>query len=380
MPLTKHESLTILELAGSPEDMGREQGIVFRDMIQDDVRNFLQRNRDEFDMPEAFLTEMIHKAEPFIPEPFLREMATLAEYAGVAFEEILILNCLADIHNCANLEVAQCCNFVVFDAATSDGVLMHGRNLDFPHFNIITKVSVVTARKPSEMGRLPTLSIGWAGYVGMLTGMNSRQITAAEVSSLAKDSGMDGMPISFLLRDCLERSHSLPEATAIIRDAPRTSGFNLALSDAKAREAIAIEFTRSLCETRRPRKNVLVVDDPCFCPGTARERTGYLWGAFRHARIMELIHQHRGEIDVPLALEFLQDRYDIAFAVSRGRGYRCICNHETVQSALFLPELDTVYVAMGSVPAPRGGYEKIDTRALLTSHDGSAKLPSQKQT
>ncbi|MCP4639502.1 MAG: hypothetical protein GY851_03675 [bacterium] len=364
MPLNKLNGLEVLELRGSPEEMGAEHGTLMRDRIQHGIEHFLKQSDTIFDVSFELLSREAKRCEPFIPHPYIQEMKAIAAHSGVPYDDILALNCLVDVDGCHTQGILQCCNFVVSPPATRDGMVIHGRNLDFPHGGVIPGMAITVVRRPAQSDALPTLGVTWVGFAGMLTGCNAAQLSAAEVGCPAKDSALDGMPIPFLIRDALERSHSAEAFFERLRGSRRTCGFNLAVCDGKTGDALGIEFTHSLCERRPARKGVLVVDDVCFCKKTAANRLCYPAGAFRHARAMHLAGTYRGAIDVDTALGFLRDRYDMAHAVHRGVGYNCLCNRHTVHSVLFLPAENRVLIAHGEVPAPTGVYREVDLARL----------------
>jgi len=178
---------------------------------------------------------------------------------------------------------------------------------------------------------------------------------------------LEGVPFALLLRETLEACGTLDACRDHVRARPRTCGFNVLICSGSESAACCIESTPSLFGWRRSRKGRLAVDGVCLCAETGRDRLVPPANAFRHARITELLSMHAGEIDVPLALQFLRDRYDLARAAARGRGYNCICNEFTVHSALFLPAEQRLYVSHGSIPAPEGEYHEIRLDDLWSS-------------
>jgi hypothetical protein len=290
-------------------------------------------------------------------------MAATARAADIDYADVLAMNCVITI-DAHNMETAyHCCNFVAAPPATRDGRIMHGRNLDFPHGGVLQEFTVAVLRAP-ESGAA-TLAVGWVGFAGLLTGLSGFQMSMAEVGVPARDSRLDGIPIGFAIRSVLERAQSLDDCYDLISGLRRTCGFNLALCDGKTGAACGIETTAGLCERRRAIRGVLVVDDVCMCKNTGENRLSHPAGAFRHARMTQLIAQNYGKIDVETALGFLRDKYDMARGISHGRTYNCICNQDTVQSVLFLPAERKALIAHGKVPAPSGGYTEVEFDSLL---------------
>ncbi len=359
LPLEVHSGIEVLILKGSPAEMGAEHGVIMRERIQLGFDHFVRRSEEIFEVPYEALLEQAGNCEPHIPQHYIEEMKALASGCGIAYNEILALNCLVDIDACFMQKIFHCCNFAVGPPATQDGIFLHGRNLDFPHLGVIPQMAIVIVRMPTSPTELPTVGITWVGFVGMLTGCNATQLTLAEVGSPAKDCSLKGIPIAFLLRKALEECSSTQDVYRLLGSNERTCGFNVLACDGKTGESSGIEFTHSLCERRPPRRGILVVDDVCLCGKTGHNRLSHPAGAFRHARMMQLIHEHSGKISLERALAFLKDRYDMAYATPRGRGYNCICNRDTVHSVLFVPAEERLLVAHGHVPAPKGEYKEL---------------------
>lgn len=364
MPLEIRDGLKTLTLSGTPEEMGAAHGIALRDDTHALIERFLRRGAELFDVPFEVLCRRGVECAPFVPERYLREMRGIAEGCGVSFEIILAMNCLVDVDMAHGAGVAHCCNFVAGGAATRDGVLMHGRNLDFPHGGVLPELAVVMIRHPSDGNGHPTAAIAWPGYVGFLTGYSAAQISVGEVGTPVSNPTLEGVPLFLLLREVLENCSTLDECREHIMARPRTCGYNLAFCSGRENSACALECTPSLVGYRRMRKDWLVVDGVPLTARAARDRHIIPADGFRHARMTHLVSGHAGYIDIATGLAFLRDRYDPAWGKANGRGFNCICNEFTVHSVLFLPAEERMFVAQGEIPAPLGTYHELDMRAL----------------
>ena len=74
------------------------------------------------------------------------------------------------------------------------------------------------------------MSLGYAGFIGTVTAMNEKGLAIGEMGGRG-EGDWDGMPMSFLLRDVMERADTVEEALAILRAAPRTCEYYYVLSD-----------------------------------------------------------------------------------------------------------------------------------------------------
>ncbi|MCE9629083.1 MAG: hypothetical protein K8Q91_03760 [Candidatus Vogelbacteria bacterium] len=368
VPLELIESIPILLLEGTPEEMGHEHGRLLKNEIGLLVDGFVRRSNEIFGVPYHFLLEQSARCANFIPSMYLEEMRAIAEGCEVPYADILALNCIADVDGCYMGALHQCCNFVLLPSVTR-GRLIHGRNLDFPlGRDIHARVGICIARSPASETLLPTISPTIVGMVGTYTGMSAARLSLSEVSTPASDCDIEGVPISIVLRMVLEKARNLADALEIVKNVPRTCGYNLALADGKSGEAGAIEFTRSLCAWRSARRGTLIVDDCCQCPQTARNRLTYSAGTFRYARMRTLIEEHRGALCAEAALRFLRDKYDGATGRENGKSYNCICNHHTIQSVLMFPAEMSLAVAHEMIPAPDGEYRLIDMSSIWAQY------------
>lgn len=367
MPFEYAGNTPILKLSGTPEEMGAEHGRLLKERIQSILELFLRNSDIVTTIPYRVLLEFSALCEPFIPAMYARELRALAEAADVPYHDLLAFNSVADVDGCYMQQVLQCCNFVLLPEILQDGGMIHGRNLDFPFpKEIQAEVIVLVYREPSAPGRCPTLAFTGAGTVGMPTGCTAAGMTAGYVSSPTDDCSMRGTPIWFLIRDVLERADDLDGAVACLKEHPKTCGFNVAIGDGGAGNAYGVEFTHSRFAHRKARGGFLVVDDPAICPRTRNLRLTHPAGAFRFARMMQLITANRNALDVETALGFLRDRYDIPLA-REGRSPNCICNLDTIQSVLFLPRAQRALVSQKSKPAPLGLYEELDLSFMRTT-------------
>ena len=363
MPLLLIQGLEVMELQGTAGEMGYEHGRLMKDRIQLGLEQFVRRSQTLFEVPYQFLCAEARKLEKFIPPLYLEEMRALSEASEVSFEEMLAINCMVDLDAIYMQRIMQCCNFVLGMPATRDGLFLHGRNLDFPHGKVLNKMGIVVVRKPAS-GAVPTLGVSWVGFVGMLTGCNAAQLTVAEVGTPARDVSINGVPVTCLLRAGLERSSDPSDFCNFLRAAPRTAGFNIAVSDGKTEDAAAVEITSRLCERRNARDGTLIVDNLCLCRKTSLNRLTYAAGALRYARMVQLVHENYGRIDAAVAMQFLKDKFDSVFRTSTGHTYNSICNDHTIHSVLFLPKIQRLYVSHSSSPAPAGPYHEVDVSKL----------------
>ena len=80
-------------------------------------------------------------------------------------------------------------------------------------------------------GRNAWMSLGYAGFLGTVTAMNEHGLAMGEVGGEGEGK-WDGMPMTFLMRDIMERAKTVRDALAILETTPRTCEYYYVLSDA----------------------------------------------------------------------------------------------------------------------------------------------------
>ncbi|XP_047671603.1 acid ceramidase [Tachysurus fulvidraco] len=185
-------------------------------------------------VPSGRLEELIDQALPLmidtLPYPFNEEMKGIATASGVPLGEVILFNIF--------YEVFTVCTSLV--AEDPEGNLIHARNLDFGLFLGWDKknhswvipdklkplvVNVDFRRNNSTVFK----STNFAGYVGMLTGMQPNSFTLTMNERFSLDGGYigilewilgkrDGMWMSFLTRSVLENATSYAQAQKLLSD------------------------------------------------------------------------------------------------------------------------------------------------------------------
>lgn len=228
----------VLVTRGTPRARGLAHGRLLRKRIAENVRAFL----DEWAIrrkgrTRAELMAIWKKTAPHIPAHFHEELKGLAEGSGVPLKDLQLLHAIPSRYHCTGT--------AALPAVTKDGRLYHTRSLDYPldigrtvrpQTNALLLVSV-----PRD--GIAHACVGWAGFLGCVTGMNIAGVSIGEMGSRSSDESFDGLPMIFMVREALRTAHNLEEAKAVWRKHPRTCGYNFILCDEK--NACAVECNRS---------------------------------------------------------------------------------------------------------------------------------------
>ena len=241
--LTWQGDLPVLHLSGTPYEIGYQHGSLMPREVRASLRTVMAFVDREVGIPLIGkwlackkLDQAWSKMKPFVPQEYLEEMEGLSAGAGIPLET------LQRVHALPELMSTTCSGFAAFGDATKGGRLIQIRNLDWAIKSDVQRYAALFVYRPKE--KRPFVSIGWLGFIGVVSGISENGISIGEIGSDTTDQDLKGIPMPFLLRRVLEKSGDLKEAANIVMDAPRTGGYNYLFADAKAKQAVAIETTK----------------------------------------------------------------------------------------------------------------------------------------
>jgi len=240
-----HDGTRVLFLQGTPEEMGRQHGVLMRRQVRDLVSKILYGIGvgSSFEKGRWFFGEIEEaqaRTAPFVNERYLREMDALATAAALDLEEVRLANFFPELFHCSG--------FAVFGQATVGGRIYHGRILDYLRGVGLEPNAVVIVQQP-DVG-YPWVNVSYGGFVGSVTAMNARHISIGEMGGRGEGQ-WDGTPMAQLVRDVMEKADTLDEAVAIMRRAPRTCEYYYVIADGKNRDAVGIAATPTRFEVVR---------------------------------------------------------------------------------------------------------------------------------
>ncbi|BAS28503.1 C45 family autoproteolytic acyltransferase/hydolase [Limnochorda pilosa] len=268
------------------------------------------------------------------PEPFVEEMEGFVAAASGGRERNLLPVLLPNVFQELGI-VYGCTSFAAFGVATSDGRLLHGRNLDYLPMQTVGRYGLVAIYEPE--GAYPFITVTYPANVGVMQGMNVHGISVSMSYSFATSENVtaDGIAFMFLLRQVLEQASTLDQAVEMIVRAPRTIGLDVLVADGKIPDARVIELAADRYQVRRPEDGLLWATNRYETPFMREvQQAGWLASEARDRRLRELLTRWRGGLDVPQAAGVLRDR---GGAEARGALVGGIDNAGTIVTALFDP-------------------------------------------
>lgn len=316
----------VLHLAGSPYEMGYQRGYFARDKVLltlDLFESLLKLAQQEMGLPRTathFLLDLTYQlCSPFIPDRYKRELEGIADASGCD------LQMLRRGHIISVVTERGCSAFAVWGKATVGGKLFHGRNFDWILSAGLEDTAVLALYEPEGLNAFA--SAGYAGLIGVLSGMNMEGISISQIGAITKDQSWRGLPLEFVLRRILEESSNLDEVSEIMHSVRHTVGFNYVIADGDTGDARAFETTAhhiAVFGPGDPKETVeyaIPIEDAVFRSDEAMDPVvrglqdcanapGLPYGSnsydHRYLGIATRIQERYGEIDADYALEILK--------------------------------------------------------------------------
>ena len=335
-------------LCGSHRQMGRQHGRLLSSgtrVLMDTVLYTigLYASLDSGKWFLDTLREARRRTWPHTPECYKEEMAGLAEGSGVPRDIVEIGTSFPEYFHCSG--------FAVWGWATKDGKLYHGRVLDYMREVGFQHHATVFVCKPDQGHAF--VNVGYAGFIGCVTGMNERQVSVGEMGGGGVGE-WDGLSMGLLMRHVLERAGSLDEAVSIFRDTPRTCEYYYVVSDGKIPDARGLWTTPKkfiVIEPNKPHERLPIPVEDAVLMSSGK----------RYQALVANVKSTFGQID--------------------GAGARALADRKVVipngnlHNVVFAPQTLELWVQDASAkrPAFRMPYARLDFGQLLRSMEqGSA--------
>lgn len=240
--LERRQGLPVLWLGGTAYHEGFEEGRLMAREIHEGMDAIHAYFRSE--LPVPLVNRLVirwlgnhawKKMSPYVSYSETERIRGLADGAGVSFAA------MKRIHAMPELYPALCTNSASWGDATAGGRLIAIRNLDWNRKMGVQKLAAVKYYSRPEGPDY--VNIGYAGFSGILSGINEEGISVGQIGATSSDETLEGVPMPFLLRRILESSRSLEDAQIIFKRSNLTRGYNYVIADAEAREAMVVEAT-----------------------------------------------------------------------------------------------------------------------------------------
>lgn len=377
-----------LYTAGSPEHSGAAAGALTADLMRYQEQVFVDQIR-EFIPSDGYLRFLGGMIRIFnrnlgehVPEEYRREIYARSLYCshdfdaiGTPYERQLNYHAAHDIgHAMSQYMLVGCSSFAAWGSMSADGKPVVGRNFDFYMGDGFARNKIVTFCRP-ETG-YPFASVGWAGMVGVLSGMNAAGLTVTINAAKGSMPLASATPISILAREILQHAATIGEALAIARSRDTFVSESLLIASARDGRAAIIEKTPYKTALFEGEGEYVVCTNHYQSPefaddGYNRENIALTDSPGRFARLDELMAAH-APLAVPAAVAMLRDRCG-AGGKDIGLGNECSVNQSIAHhSVVFRPAELRMWVS--TAPWQDGAYVCYDLGAILRDPDPTADL------
>ena len=335
------ENQRVVLLSGSPEQVGRAHG----ELLKQEAMACIDSVLHTFGTSQTIRTgrwfrhdleDAYARLSPHIPARHKAETRAMAAALGLDEGLVQTLNVFPELFHCSG--------FALFGKATKDGKLYHGRVLDY--MTAIGLQDAATTFIVKVDGRIPFANVGYAGFIGSVSGMNAQAISLGEMGGRG-EGRWDGAPMATLMRRALEECRTLDEVMDLWKNSPRTCEYYYVFADGKTNRAVGVAALPESIEFVHP--------------GQAHERLGegiedavVLSAGSRLQKLRERVQEKYGQFDAELGQWLMS---------------RSVAMQSNLHNVLFVPEDGVLYVANADHkhPAAERPYVKLDLHALLRS-------------
>lgn len=341
--------LPVLTLAGTPEEMGEQMGILaLRPALAElNIDHFVEEHFQGIIAQQslAWLKAMAHLLGTRFPKEHRAELEAMAKAAGLDRDLLMLGNLVPD------LGLLGCSTLLVDPARSGTGKPLFGRNMDYPPRAGIERLSLVVVWHPQ--GKPAFAGVGYPGMLVSASTINSAGLawTVNSISSAADDSARFnpfGTPMAVWLRRLAEEGTDVASAEKLIRPVSRTGMLSLSICDKNG--GAVFEITSKSLVVRHGIQGV------CACTNhfLSKELTTNA-GCWRYPQL---------EASQKLAKLGLADIAQKLHEVNQGRW--------TLQTMIFEPADLKLHLAIGRGPASARPLQEIDLAPLLTTPPANA--------
>lgn len=285
------------------------------------------------------------RLSPHIPERHKQETRSLASAIDVEPSLMEVVNVFPELFHCSG--------FAVFGDATKDGKLYHGRVLDYMTTIGLQDSATTFIVAPDD--HLSFANIGYAGFIGSVSGMNEQKVSLGEMGGKGEGE-WDGAPMATLMRRALEECNTLEEVKLLWEKSPRTCEYYYVFADGKSKSAVGVAATPEKIEFVQPGQAHTLLGDGI-------KDSLVLSAGNRLQELRKRVVDGFGKLDVEACQNLM---------------CRPVAMKSNLHNVLFVPEDEVLYVANAShtQPAADRPYTKIDLREKLIAISSFSKKPS----
>ncbi|MBM3474156.1 MAG: hypothetical protein FJX75_12880 [Armatimonadetes bacterium] len=350
----------VLHLQGTPEEMGRQHGLLCKREVQRMVKDLLLEGECPSREQHTRMVQGAMVMERYLEPEFRRELRALAEAAEVEYGDIVLAQLFGDVQRAQRSSSSgtrgspadddggmrgprmddpwQCTSFAVFGPATRTGECIVGRNMDFWDHGVSSWGGVLIHYRPDR--GLPFVTTSWVGIINGWTAMNTAGIVSANNSSFdGKSDSLEALSTCFMVRKVAQYAKTVDEGVEIVKNTPRACGTNLIVAGGSPPNAAIVEFDHEEAVARYAQDGWVAADNSF--QALYQRPSAYSYIGYRAERLKDLIEENHGKIDRKMN-----------FASAEGVPLRSINLH----SAMLFPRDLRFNVSMTQKPAADHWY------------------------
>jgi len=345
------EGQRVVFLSGTPEEIGDAHG----KLLKQEANRCIDSVMYAFGTAQTILTgrwfrddleAAYSRLEKHIPERHKVETRAMAVSLGLEPDLVEALNVFPEMFHCSG--------FALFGKATKDGKLYHGRVLDY-----MTEIGLQDAATTfivAPKGMIPFANVGYAGFIGSVSGMNAEKISLGEMGGRGEGQ-WDGVPMATLMRRGLEECSSLAQVKDLWTNNPRTCEYYYVFADGEDRSAVGVAATPDKLQFVAPGEGHELL-------GEGIEDAVVLSAGTRLDELRKRVKTGYGKFDADSA---------------QGLMCRPVAMQSNLHNVLFVPEDGVLYVANADHkhPAAERPYVKLDLIELLKQMPTPSAAPAK---
>lgn len=283
------------------------------------------------------------------------------QYLGTNYQRILNYHAAHDIgHALQNLALVGCSSFGTWDASSTGGTMIIGRNFDFYVGDKFAEEKIVEFQRPSTGYKFMTVS--WGGFIGAVSGMNEKGLAVTINAAKSKIPYASATPVSLVTREILQYASNIREAVEIAKTRKMFVSESFLVASAFDRKAVVIEKTPDELDVYDPNNNFIVCTNHFQGKAMANseqniEQINESASAYRYQRLLQLLGRN-GLNTVQKTVNILRDQKgidDADIGMGNEKSLNQLIAHHSI---VFEPEKLLVWVS--TAPWQLGEYVAYD--------------------
>ena len=242
-----------LHLKGNPSMRGLAFGELCRSLMYEQEKAFVNQIKkivpsENYLSFLKYITIIYNRdISSNIPPEYREEIYTSSfacskefDFIGNAYDRQLNYHAAHDLgHAMQEYMLVGCSSFAVWGGKSADSSLLVGRNFDFYVGDDFAKNKIVSFYYPEKGYKFA--SVGWAGMVGVLSGMNEKGLTITLNAAKSSPPISSKTPISIIARHILQYASNIEEAYNLAKELDAFVSESLLIGSAADGKAAIIE-------------------------------------------------------------------------------------------------------------------------------------------